>query len=246
MRYLSYIITACTFFVLGYFVQDKNTPERVMQTTQVECPSVLVGHSSPPISTNDKLDTIDKVEVASILNKAKRLIEPEQKSLNSILEHASNEELNDSLSLFFDKESLVAHIDDAQLFSKRIVEELGGGESDIDKFSSAHLSIAITSQTPEHQNDYFEVNPYQKIYAHIDVRGGLGIGDEQFFVRWTNLETQDVLLFKQKAILAVSEKNWVSYLPDDAWQEGRYQVTFYQFNSSLKKLASTIFYIKPI
>ncbi len=244
MRYLSYIMTACAFFVLGYFVQDKNAAERVMQTTQeTECPSVSLEHSSPPIKS---LDVVDKVEVASILNKAKRLAGPEQNSLNSMLEHASNEELNDALSLFFDKESLVVHIDDAQQFSKRIVEELGGGESDIDDLSSAHLSIAITNQAPEHQSDYFEVNPYQKIYAHIDVKGGLGIGDEQFFVRWTNLETQDVLLFKQKAILASSEQNWVSYLPDDAWQEGRYQVTFYQFNSSLKKLASTVFYIKPI
>ena len=162
----------------------------------------------------------------------------------SMLNSASDSQVHEALDLFFDSEELYSNIDDVKGFTRRIIEEAGNKNSSTHELSTAQILFSSVADYPVSSKQTFDGKKGALIFAHIDVQGGLGLGDKKFFTRWTHLDSGEVLLFKQKAISPGSPRNWISYQPNGEWQQGSYEITFYQFNSELNKLASAVFYVE--
>ena len=83
------------------------------------------------------------------------------------------------------------------------------------------------------------------MYAHLDTNGQIP-SNKYVFIKWINNQTGQVLLFEKKNISANSNQNWVSFIPSDGWQEGSYDVRFYQFDSELQPIAQTTYNIYEV
>ncbi len=159
------------------------------------------------------------------------------------IERSSEEELFQTLGKIFNTDDISEDIDDIKVFAHRVASELKSEGNALHPDSTAQLYFSLSESFPEEAAHYFEVRRRQTIYAHIDVSSGLGLGEQKYFTRWLNLQTGEILLFKQKWMDPSSSKNWISFRPDNVWQDGAYEVTFYQFNSELSPLVKQSFYL---
>lgn len=177
-------------------------------------------------------------QLERFVEKATAVPQLDQSALAEFIEHQSDAQIYDRVASLFGEQAVIENIADVRQFSLRLVEELENEHSDISAASTANLYFGLESSFPESPVYAFEVSPRQKLYAHIDVQGGLGSTNSKFFIRWKHLDSNEVLLFTHKKVLPSSDKNWVSFKPDENWKEGNYQVTFFQFTSELEALAS--------
>ncbi len=134
-------------------------------------------------------------------------------------------------------------IEDKRRFAERAVQELYA-PNDNQQLTGTAL-ISFNDIMPEANANSSRVTKFAKIYAHLDTRGQVP-DDKYVFVKWINNQTGQVLLFEKKNISANSNQNWVSFIPTDGWQVGRYDVRFYQFNSELKPIAQTTYNIYEV
>ena len=134
-------------------------------------------------------------------------------------------------------------IDDKRRFAERAVEELYTPNDNQQLTGTALISFNYVM--PEASANTSNVTKFAKIYAHLDTRGEIPT-DKYVFVKWINNQTGQVLLFEKKNISANSNQNWVSFIPTDGWQVGRYDVRFYQFDSELKPIAQTTYNIYEV
>ena len=197
-----------------------------------------------PASSRSGVSKLKQLEVMGTLAGRKPLEKESVAVVHRFLKNATETEIHEALDVFFDSQDIYSDIDDVRLFSRRIVEEASAGESTIHEFSRAQLSFSLKPTFPEIPHNHFSVNGREPIYAHINIDGGPGAGDAKLFTRWVNLDTGEILLFKQKRVLSGHNKNWISYTPDNPWEAGSYEVSFYQFNSALNKLVSEMFFIE--
>lgn len=134
-------------------------------------------------------------------------------------------------------------IQDKRRFAERAVEELYNTNDNQKLVGSAKVSFDYFM--PEVSANTNQVTKFAKIYAHLDTRGQTS-ADKYIFVKWTNNQTGQVLLFEKKNISANNDHNWVSFIPTEGWQAGSYDVRFYQFSSELKPIAQTTYNIYDV
>ena len=78
--------------------------------------------------------------------------------------------------------------------------------------------------------------------------GAYTLNNGLVFIKWLKRDTGETLLFTVKEITASSADNWVSFIPDNGWAPGEYEVRYYRFQSNLEPLAVnryTIIDIQP-
>lgn len=162
--------------------------------------------------------------------------------LSNIIDYIPNESISSVMNLFFHSSDL-NELDNVNDFAKRYLEEMSSNPSAIDPESFTSLNVS-TDQENIFSGTLLSLINTEPVYAHFDVSGGLASGNNKIFSRWTNLDTNEVLFFNRSNIQSDSDKNWVSFTPTGGWTAGSYEVTFYQFGSQLRKLASQNFYIE--
>jgi len=91
--------------------------------------------------------------------------------------------------------------------------------------------------TPLYEMKLTNRNFNKKLYVHITI-------DENYlnklgavFVKWKNISTGETLLFTRKPIDINTVSNWVSFLPNDGWQKGDYEVKIFEFSDRLLPLS---------
>jgi hypothetical protein len=249
MKYFSHILVAVISFIagalfdLGIFEQPSQSAVPIADAHSIAqiAGKIQTSMMDLPVSS---ISLQDQLKIKNDLSNSRRLDEDVEYSIKTVLSHASESEISEGLQLFFEQEELLLEIDDVKTFSSRMIEELGKKDGDVDEFSSAELYFSLSSEYGQGFSQSFSMSDRERLYAHIDVQGGLGIGDRKFFTRWVNSDTGEIMLFKQKKIRSDSERNWISFQPDQKWTSGTYEVSIYQFNSTLNKLSSRTFYIE--
>lgn len=142
-----------------------------------------------------------------------------------------------------DASNLIA---DKRRFAERAIEELYRPNDNQPLVGT--VKIGFNQKPPQNSQDTSNVSKFAKIYAHLDISHAVGnIPTSPYvFVKWINNQTGQVLLFEKKEISASSSQNWVSFVPYDGWQEGSYDVKFYQFTSELQPIAQTTYSIYQV
>lgn len=135
-------------------------------------------------------------------------------------------------------------LDNPRQFAKRFAQELMLDDAPVSQLSQSNIVMSLSSDGTKPSITTFEISPTQKIYAHINVGEGVGLGDERLFVRWVNLDMGDVMLFDRKRVKKNQPNNWVSLKPEGGWKDGNYQVTYYRFDSALTKLATAFYSVQ--
>jgi hypothetical protein len=86
-------------------------------------------------------------------------------------------------------------------------------------------------------------NAKQKLYVHLEVDNDSMDNTGQVLVKWENISTGKTLLFTRKAINESNAQNWVSFVPDDGWRKGEYEVKFFNFSDALLPLSQAKYVI---
>lgn len=98
---------------------------------------------------------------------------------------------------------------------------------------------------PRKSEDLSQVHKNQEIFAHFDTMGKFP-QESQVFVRWTNRDTGEILLFTPTNINAATQQNWISFAPAQGWKAGQYDVKYYQLNKDLTPIAQSSFSIQHV
>lgn len=142
------------------------------------------------------------------------------------------------------KDDEIQGLDNPRQFAKRFAQELALDDSPVSESSQSRIVMSLSSDGTKPSITTFDISPSQKIYAHIHVGEGPGLGDEKLFVRWVNSDTGEVILFDRKSVKKNQPNNWVSLKPSDGWKSGNYQVTYYRFDSAMTKLATAFYTVQ--
>jgi hypothetical protein len=139
----------------------------------------------------------------------------------------------------------ITKIEDKRKLSERLLEELSNNDSKSLTKLEGQLTLATTSKYPLQNTEVGQIYKNQQIFAHYDLRGNFN-RSEQVFVKWTNQNTGEILLFTPQNVNEIAEQNWVSYSPPEGWQPGTYNIEYFQFNSDLTPIAKTSYTINQI
>lgn len=228
-RFVSYFATAVLFTAVGYYLPHNGIPQN----------STVQNHLNPlaqcfPASNETPQVALDK----KIKRSEPQLSTYKKSALKYTIENSDNNELTDTLSALFPNANVIENIDDIRLFANRLMSEINSSDQVVHEDSEASISFSLSNTASTDIRHSFSVSKKQKIYAHINVNSGLGRNQAKFFVKWRNVDTNEILLFSPKSINPHSDSNWVSFVPEASWGDHNYEVIFYQFNSQLQKLAS--------
>lgn len=235
IRVLSYLAIALTFSLFGYYLGDSSARKSLslpIKKEQVRLTENCLA-SSPSIQLKPSQETSTTKE-----NLRSNL---QQSILQVTVDESDDDVLQSRITSLFPNADVSVHIDDIREFANRMITELGDSDTQEHEDSIAGISFSLSKNENSTVNVDFEVSSRQKIYAHINVNGGLGASNKKFFVKWRNIDTGEILLFTPKRINSNSELNWVSLVPQNDWGDHNYEVTFYQFTSELNKLASSTY-----
>ncbi|MCW9013588.1 MAG: hypothetical protein OQL06_07375 [Gammaproteobacteria bacterium] len=173
-----------------------------------------------------------KNEIAALLAKP---------SLHEKINSMSDEELLEKLLLMF-KEDDLAGIENKKQMALRLTE-IALGDEEIDT-SMVTGTVAVTT-IPEHvdyASEFLNIKQYDTLYAHLSTSDKL----EKTLVKWTNLSTGKIMLFKKMAFVPEELQKYVSMRPKGGWVEGDYQVSLYNINQGLTVLASTTYTVQTV
>lgn len=132
---------------------------------------------------------------------------------------------------------------DKRQFAERAIEELYSQNDN--QPLTGDVKLSLTPIMPTVSMDTASVGKYDKLFAHLDTHGKVP-ASPFVFIKWVNNQTGQVLLFEKKDIVASSNQNWVSFKPDDGWQQGSYDIRFYQFTSALQPIAQLTYNIYSV
>lgn len=132
---------------------------------------------------------------------------------------------------------------DKRQFAERAIEELYSQNDN--QPLTGDVKLSLTPIMPTVSMDTASVGKYDKLFAHLDTHGKVP-ASPFVFIKWVNNQTGQVLLFEKKDIVASSNQNWVSFKPDDGWQQGSYDIRFYQFTSALQPIAQLTYKIYSV
>ena len=162
-----------------------------------------------------------------------------------IIDNLSAPEIDDYLNKLVNKNEIDFNqsIDKYALAKSLMREFLGENDnSNIDTYSAIEFSLSTTQNTEKITNFKLS-NSKTAIYAHLQLDENAQMINNTF-IKWIHIDSGKILLFENKNINPITRQNWVSFTPDENWQTGNYQVTFYQFNSELKPIIQGGYYIE--
>jgi len=68
----------------------------------------------------------------------------------------------------------------------------------------------------------------------------------EVFIKWERVSDSKLLLFEKKLFDSSNYKNLVSIVPQGGWKDGEIRVSFYQFNTQMRKIASYSYFLNDI
>ncbi|MFI8008817.1 hypothetical protein ACIF8R_01340 [Acinetobacter sp. ABJ_C4_1] len=164
--------------------------------------------------------------------------------IRSFLNALPEKELDYYLSKAFPLNDLTK-IQDKKKFSERLLEELSTSSKNYENNLPGEIVVSrnlANNTQPENMNQIYK---NQKITAHYDTFGKV-TQTNQVFVKWTNQNTGEVLLFSPQKINENSNQNWVSYAPSEGWKPGTYAIEYYEMNDQLTPIAQTSYTINQV
>ena len=244
---ITYLLTIVTAFMFGglvvYLAMSKQQMDAVLgpqQTDQI-------------VSTRQEVDNQDANTTSDAFDLPQELSPKEQNtqvSINDYSEQQAKQLINNMpdyvLEQYVDKfmaADASEVITDKRRFAERAIEELYTPNDTQQLAGTAKVSFGYAM--PETSANTSRVTKFAKMYAHLDTNGQVP-ANKYVFVKWINNQTGQVLLFEKKNISANSNQNWVSFIPSDGWQEGSYDVRFYQFDSELQPIAQTTYNVYEV
>lgn len=163
--------------------------------------------------------------------------------IQKIVAKAPEQTINTYLKKAFPKADL-SGIQDKKLFTNRLIDELSNSDIQAQNLAG-QLAISTNTLMPRQSEDLNQVYKNQEIFAHFDTMGKFPL-ESQVFVRWTNRDTGEILLFTPTNINAATQQNWISFAPAQGWKPGQYDVKYYQLNNDLTPIAQSSFSIQQV
>lgn len=136
-----------------------------------------------------------------------------------------------------------ALIIDKRRFAQRAIEELYSKNDNQRLVGDIRLSLS--EAIPSDSVDTTSLPKYAKLFAHLNTNANIP-HSAHVFVKWIDNQTGQVLLFEKKDILADTQYNWVSFIPNDGWHAGSYDIRFYQFTSELQPIAQLTYHVHTV
>ena len=170
---------------------------------------------------------------------------PNKEVFDKIIDNLSAPEIDDYLNKLVNKNEIDFNqsIDKYALAKSLMREFLGENDnSNIDTYSAIEFSLSTTQNTEKITNFKLS-NSKTAIYAHLQLDENAQMINNTF-IKWIHIDSGKILLFENKNINPITRQNWVSFTPDENWQTGNYQVTFYQFNSELRPIIQGGYYVE--
>ena len=170
---------------------------------------------------------------------------PNIEVFDKIIDNLSAPEIDDYLNKLVNKNEIDfnQNIDKYALAKSLMREFLGENDnSNIDTYSAIKFSLSTTQNTEKITNFKLS-NSKTAIYAHLQLDENAQMINNTF-IKWIHIDSGKILLFENKNINPITRQNWVSFTPDENWQTGNYQVTFYQFNSELRPIIQGGYYVE--
>jgi len=226
--FISYLCIAFVFTLFGYYLRALIHVENVQPSTHA-------------VLTQTCSNEHESISVASKFSKNTLLAPYKKHIIEHTINNTDDNDLAEKLSALFPNSHIDENIHDIRKFSHRLIEEISDNDTANHIDSLATISFSLSRKTPDVEAYSFDVSDKQTIFAHINVNGGLGMNNKQFFIKWRNMDTNEILLYTPKSMNANSEQNWVSLTPEVPWGNQNYEVSFYEYTSELNKLASATY-----
>lgn len=172
---------------------------------------------------------------------------PTANNLRTAVENMHPDQLNNYLSKYFERDDLET-IGDREAFAQRLIDLYSGQEESAElPISSPRGEIAVSAnkQYPTERLDSFSIHKGARLYAHLKLEDSASLLSE-VFIKWERIADRKLLLFEKKLFDSTSYKNWVSIAPQGGWRDGEYQVSFYHFNSQMRKIASYSYFLNDV
>ena len=245
--YLASVIIAFVFGSLGtYLLMTKQQMDSVMQGR-----GQAIAASSSSLAANPLSDVSDTAASVANADGDSRVPNiPELSQSGSIHDYSQTQALamvdnmpDYVLGQYVDKfmaKGASSMLTDKRQFAERAIEELYSQNDN--QPLTGEVKLSLTPTMPTVSMDTASVGKYDKLFAHLDTHGKTP-ASPFVFIKWVNNQTGQVLLFEKKDIVANSNQNWVSFKPDDGWQQGSYDIRFYQFTSALQPIAQLTYNI---
>ena len=168
-------------------------------------------------------------------------------NLKTVVETMHPAQLNNYLSKYFDSDDL-NKIGDQGAFAQRLIDLYSGEEKTLDHQQptpKGEIAVATTIDYPLEKIDIFSIHKDARLYAHLKLDDSASLLSE-VFIKWERVSDSKLLLFEKKLFDSSSYKNWVSIVPQGGWKDGEYRVSFYQFNTQMRKIASYSYFLNDI
>ena len=230
------IFIALIAFIVGYVISNlKSTYENQTYSSHLE--QQTSEKQTNQISENFNIPLANSETPNISLSKIN------QEKLLTLLQDVPSDQLENYLKRAFPEQEL-QQIKNKKQFTQRLIEELNQDKASPEKLSGK-IVFSTTPSLPIDDSSLNNIHAQQFIYAHLDTYGK-SPPNTQVFIKWLNLDTQDVVLFTPKYIQENSQQNWVSAVPADGWKNSRYLVTFYEMDDQLNPIAQANYTLSSV
>lgn len=242
--YLFSFILAVVAFALGYVsgnVNNVNINSTVQNTAQTL-------PSSPSNTPDDLLKLFDSDNKA-LTSTLKQMTTSDlshsskQQQIMGLLNTVPEAQLSRYLTQAFPEQDL-ENIKNKKVFAQHLIQAFQQ-KDDLSNTLSGKVYFSTNPLMPHQALPLNNIHPQQYIYAHFDSFGKTP-PNTQVFVKWMNDNTQQVILFTPKYIQNNTSQNWVSFLPPQGWELGKYTVTFYEMTDELNPIAQNSYHITQL
>lgn len=163
--------------------------------------------------------------------------------IKEVLSNTSDQKVDQYLSQAFPNQDLNS-IYNKKLFAERLLQELSK-EPNLSEQLDGKVIVSTSREFPEQVTRLDQIHPSQVLFAHFDTFNQIP-PNSQVFIKWTHIDTNNMILFTPKYISKNSAQNWVSTHPENGWKTGNYIVQIYQMTDQLQPIAHTQFTITSI
>ena len=235
MKFFILILVGILAFGMGYWVASSKTQSESTVPEQTQ-----------NIAVEKFIQTIQqKVQAEPEEGQVfQQQLKNQKAQINAVIDQATPEQINKYLAQSFPGYDL-SNIHNKQKFAKRLINEFVDAENDPDEAMTGRVTVSTQQQYSPTSMLPRQIYAGQQLFAHFDTLGKTP-NNEQVFIRWSNQSTGEVLFFMPQRVSVNREQNWVSFNPVKGWQEGIYDVKYYQLNDQLAPIAQTSFSIDQV
>lgn len=236
MKYFKEILLSVSSLAIGYgissFSQKKNDiPYNFLSKNTTEKSSLIHTEFEKKISSSSK------EEDAYLISKNMA------DTFKEIIKNMNEHQLNSYLTKAFPNTDL-SRIQNKKEFAERLLEELSSSDNS-SAFTIGTLTLSKNMESSTQSDNINQIYRNQQLFAHYDTLGKVTKSD-QVFVKWTNQDTGEILLFTPQKVNDLSDQNWISYSPPNGWEAGNYEIEFYEFNDHLSQIAKGKYQIRQV